>query len=161
MWPECGHKSGFWVDFLFWKLVDETQISKPPEATRYHNSIKLLILLPLRADLLMSVHSETSCTCNPHKFEIPALRFPCRVPVIPCKHLQCSRDWFMDYSQTTVIWVLTWLRIANYIHTKKEFGTWKKILLREIHLQLREYWKDLEYRLHHRLSKFDRSVFLI
>ena len=28
-------------------------------------------------------------TCNPHKFEIPELRFPCRVPVIPCKHLQC------------------------------------------------------------------------
>ena len=29
-------------------------------------------------------------TCNPHKFKIPALRFPCRVPAIPCKHLQCS-----------------------------------------------------------------------
>ena len=28
-------------------------------------------------------------------------------------------------------------------------------------LQLREYKKDLEYRLHHRWSKFDRSVFLI
>ena len=28
-------------------------------------------------------------------------------------------------------------------------------------LQLREYQKDLEFRLHHRLSKFDRSVFLI
>ena len=27
--------------------------------------------------------------CNPHKFEIPAFQFPCRVPVIPCKHLQC------------------------------------------------------------------------
>ena len=28
-------------------------------------------------------------------------------------------------------------------------------------LQLREYQKDLEYRLHHRVSKFDRSVYLI
>ena len=28
-------------------------------------------------------------------------------------------------------------------------------------VQLREYQKDLECRLHHRLSKFDRSVFLI
>ena len=46
---------------FFWKLFDETQISKPPEAARHHNSIKLLILLPLRADLLMSVHSETPC----------------------------------------------------------------------------------------------------
>ena len=27
-------------------------------------------------------------------------------------------------------------------------------------LQLREYWKDVEYRLHHRLTKFDWSVFL-
>ena len=29
-------------------------------------------------------------TCNPHKFEFPALRFPHRVPVNPCKHLQCT-----------------------------------------------------------------------
>ena len=28
-------------------------------------------------------------TCNPHKFEIPALRFPYKPPVNPCKHLQC------------------------------------------------------------------------
>ena len=37
-------------------------MSTPPEATRNHNSIKLLIPLPLRADLLLSVHSETPCT---------------------------------------------------------------------------------------------------
>jgi hypothetical protein len=30
---------------LFSKLVDETQMSKPPEATRHHNSRKLLIPL--------------------------------------------------------------------------------------------------------------------
>ena len=29
-------------------------------------------------------------TCNPHKFEIPALRFPRKDPVNPCKHLQCD-----------------------------------------------------------------------
>ena len=34
---------------LFWKLVDKTQMSKPPEATRHHKSRKLLILLPHRA----------------------------------------------------------------------------------------------------------------
>ena len=28
-------------------------------------------------------------------------------------------------------------------------------------VKLKEYKEDLEYRLHHRLSKFDRSVFLI
>ena len=39
----------------------------------------------------MGFKSYRDCgyTCNPQKFEIPALRFPCRVPVIPCKHLQC------------------------------------------------------------------------
>ena len=33
---------------LFWKLVDETQIFKPPEPTRHHYSRKLPILLPLK-----------------------------------------------------------------------------------------------------------------
>ena len=36
--------------FLFKKLVYETQMSKPPEASRHNNSTKLLILLPLRAN---------------------------------------------------------------------------------------------------------------
>ena len=34
---------------LFWKLVDETQMSTTPEATSYHSSRKFSILLPLRA----------------------------------------------------------------------------------------------------------------
>jgi hypothetical protein len=46
---------------FFWKLVDETQISKPPEATGQHGSLKLLILLPLRADLLCTLHYEIPC----------------------------------------------------------------------------------------------------
>ena len=46
---------------FFWKLVDETQISKPPEAPRHHDSLKLLILVPLRADLLYILHYETPC----------------------------------------------------------------------------------------------------
>ena len=46
---------------LFWKLVDETQMYKTPEPTRHHNSIKLLILLPLRANLLCILHYETPC----------------------------------------------------------------------------------------------------
>ena len=46
---------------LFWKLIHETQISKPPEATRHQNSTKLLIILPLRADLLCTLHYETPC----------------------------------------------------------------------------------------------------
>ena len=46
---------------FFWKLICETQISKPPEATRHHNSTKLLILVPLRANLLCTLHYETPC----------------------------------------------------------------------------------------------------
>jgi hypothetical protein len=30
---------------LFWKLVDETQISKPPEPAMSHNSMKLMVFL--------------------------------------------------------------------------------------------------------------------
>ena len=46
----------------FWKLIRETQISKPPDASRHHYSTTLLILLPLRADLLCTLHYETPCT---------------------------------------------------------------------------------------------------
>ena len=46
---------------ILWKLVDETQISISPEATRHHNSTKLLILLPLRGIYFYSVHYETPC----------------------------------------------------------------------------------------------------
>ena len=54
---------------LFLKLFDETQIPTPPEATRHHNLKKLLIPLPLRADLLLSVHSETPCISISIQFE--------------------------------------------------------------------------------------------
>ena len=47
---------------LFWKLIHETQNLLPPEATRHHNSTKLLIFLPLRADLLCNLHYETPCS---------------------------------------------------------------------------------------------------
>ena len=47
---------------LFWKLVDETQNLIPREPTMHHNLIKLLILLPFRADLLCTLQCETPCT---------------------------------------------------------------------------------------------------
>ena len=48
---------------LFWKLVDETKMYEPPKATRHHNLLKLLILLPVRANLLCTLQSETPCRC--------------------------------------------------------------------------------------------------
>ena len=46
---------------FLWKLVDETQISNPPEPTLHHKSIKLWILLSLRADLLVTLQYEIPC----------------------------------------------------------------------------------------------------
>ena len=39
-------------------------------------------------------------TCNPRKFEIPALRFPRKVPVNPCKHLQCRQSFIKNVRST-------------------------------------------------------------
>ena len=38
---------------------------KPPEATRHYKQITILILLPLRADLLCTLHYETPCILGP------------------------------------------------------------------------------------------------
>ena len=47
---------------FFSQLFDETQMSAPLQATRHHNSIKLLILLPLRAYLVCTLQYETPCS---------------------------------------------------------------------------------------------------
>ena len=55
---------------LFWKLVDKTEMSKPPEHTRHHDSRQLSILLPLRAIYFstfqyeISYHLETESAYN-------------------------------------------------------------------------------------------------
>ena len=49
---------------FFWKLVDETQISAPPEATRHHKSKKILVLLSLRANLKSQFRNEIPCSSN-------------------------------------------------------------------------------------------------
>jgi hypothetical protein len=46
---------------LFWKLVDETQISQPPDATRHHNSTNLSIVLTLRAIQFGPIQYDTPC----------------------------------------------------------------------------------------------------
>ena len=47
-------------------------------------------------------YRDCGYTCNPHKFEIPALRFPRRPPVIPCKHLQCTLSNLFSKSQNSI-----------------------------------------------------------
>ena len=61
---------------LFWKLVDETQMAKPPEPTSHHNSRKDLILLPLRAIYFRSFYYETPCNWNTLKV-ISISRYKC------------------------------------------------------------------------------------
>ena len=60
------HVGGCWgqLMLLFWKLVQETQMSTPPEATRHHISTQLLVLLPLRANSKSTFQYETPCTCS-------------------------------------------------------------------------------------------------
>ena len=45
---------------LFWTLIDKIQISKPPEATMHHNSMKSWNLLSIRADSLCILYGDTA-----------------------------------------------------------------------------------------------------
>ena len=72
---------------LFWKLVHETQNFKPREPTMHHNSIKVLILLPVRADFALHTSMwDTLYILVPSKppvdlnliFEISSLKNPFR-----------------------------------------------------------------------------------
>ena len=79
----CFEKKKFWVEsrninmnfstfsvggcwgqpmLLFWKLVDETQLVKPPEPTSHHISKKYLILVPFKSIYFRSLYYETPCT---------------------------------------------------------------------------------------------------
>ena len=87
--------------------------------------------------------------------------------------------FFMDFPQLVApkityrnlcapcaIYLLQWVSIClfsiparpNFCQLEVPIGKRQKTIA---YLQLREYQKDLRYRLHHHLSKFDWSVFLI
>ena len=51
-------------------------------------------------------YRDCGYTCNPRKFEIPALGFPRKDPVNPCKHFQCSVHPIIECSSGGRIW--TW-----------------------------------------------------
>ena len=52
---------------LFWKLVDETQMSTTPEATSHHSSRKFLILLPLsHLESFISLWDTLYCKKHPN-----------------------------------------------------------------------------------------------
>ena len=78
---------GCWCQpmLLFWKLVDETQISKPLEATRHHNLTKSLILLPFRAIWFRPFQYDTPC------------RFVVSEFVTTCDELKPFSPWLFSY----------------------------------------------------------------
>ena len=43
-------------------------------------------------------------TCNPCNFDIPALWFPCKDPVNPSKHLQCSSNTLLHLALSQFFW---------------------------------------------------------
>ena len=75
-------------------------------------------------------------TCNPRKFEIPALRFPRKVPVNPCKHLQCTihkkvfaADFILAWPTTFFQYIVS--RIFQYLSlfcTRNKNFIWLKFL---------------------------------
>ena len=92
---------------LFWDIpIVELTIYRLRDA-KYYSRLRISILLirgiPIEslyqqfpAILTMEFrvwrfqnYRDCGYTCNPHKFEIPALWFPRKDPVIPCKHLHC------------------------------------------------------------------------
>ena len=77
---------------LFWKLVDETQISKPPEPAMSHNSMKLMVLLPFIAIYFRSKHYETLCS-------------------IKIEQNKKKIHWKLSWMNKSVIWVkiLFWI----------------------------------------------------
>ena len=85
------------MSFL-WKLVDKTQNLIPPKATRHHKSIKWLIILPLRADLLCTLHYETPCSIKMAPNPIPIRGQICPINyhpdfqtfLRPCCDIVCS-----------------------------------------------------------------------
>ena len=93
---------------FFWKLVDETQNLIPPEAARNHKSIKLLILLPFRANLLCTLHYETPCKLPAYAMII-ALMHQCTAHILSvCANVQVQNSvstiTIIELSATTAQW---------------------------------------------------------
>ena len=100
---------------FFWKLVDETQIFLPPEATRHHNLIKFLILLPNRADLLYTLHYETPCTTMTDLILKNVIEIFVRCTI-------CER-WFNLLCRFCVNQTICYV-VCEHLHSLKEGNWW-------------------------------------
>jgi hypothetical protein len=55
---------------------------------KFEKKILIQSILKVHTKYLLQKLQGLRVTCNPCKFEIPALRFPRKDPVNPCNHLQ-------------------------------------------------------------------------
>ena len=79
-------------------------------------------------------YRDCGYTCNPHKFEIPALRFPRKVTVNPCKHLQCNIPKVAKVSSLQCLVLLHyWL---CFVYWTKKLTLVRKILFNTFFLKL-------------------------
>ena len=115
---------------LFWKLVHKTQISKPLEATRHHISTKLLVFLPLRADLLCTLHYETVNVWG-KRFKLPQLTHESFLTL----HHSCKIFfWYLPNWTSTDLWcVVLYVTFSttNQRSVEVQFSRYQKNILQE------------------------------
>ena len=91
---------------------------EPPEATRHHNSLKLLVLLPVRTNLLCTLQCETPC--NPASMSKIIDFFVCEVSTIEIKILKIilnSSDSLTNKQSFQQKWM--WIKFIYSEKTKK------------------------------------------
>ena len=119
---------------FFWKLVDETQIFKPLEATRHHNLIKLLILLRLRAIYNLMFQYETPCTskwekknqwspwvCTQHLNQLSTWADNCHIAeqIVMAKRVSCKLK-IENWKNLKFIWLIYQIEDINEIRIRSE-----------------------------------------
>ena len=124
---------------IFYYMVSPWLINGFPTSNmRYTYSIPLNQIPFKYYNLNQSVgfksYRDCGYTCNPHKFEIPAPWFPCRVPVIPCKHLQCTYrvTWLFSKQMGFLFTLLRSVHIEKYRCPRlvRFLGFWKNCTMR-------------------------------
>ena len=118
---------------LFWKLINETQMGKPLEPTRHHNSWKLLILLPSepftsvvfefcpeRGFMIsfVTVYVFITCKSKQHSSHIKLLRIIWSSCIITYNLDWKGRGWFSIVGlNCDTIYIPTWFKQLDKTET--------------------------------------------
>ena len=101
-------------------------------------------------------YKDCGYTCNPRKFEIPALRFPHKDPVNPCKLLQCIRVWY-KYTVIRHLYIST-LYLRAQIKSYSILSTFKKKWLVSNKIISWEVWKNASLHCDKRMTVFKLKI---